>query len=246
MRGILVRIAADSVYGRWHCPVDPRSNRFVYVPIWDKKEKRYRPGLARSFQELAPALKRFNLACNLSSADAVRLPEHLGKRWMHLDPDFKYLTYGDQGEKRASEIRCLLPGDFLAFYSGLRPVRPCKHKLVYALVGLFVVDKIKYAVDLPRKHWHRNAHTRWTVTSPDDIVVFAKPGVSGRLERCIPIAELRKKAYRVRKDLLQAWGGLSVRNGYLQRSAVPPTFREANRFYRWFRKQGVPLTARND
>lgn len=224
MRGVLVRVAADSVYGRWHSPVDHETNEFVYVPIWDGKGKRYRRGLARSFREIVPELKRFNSACKLWPEDCVKLPVHLRERWMHLDPDFEHLTYGDRGDKRGAGMRCLLPGDFLAFYAGLKPVRPCAHKLVYALVGLFVVDKIRYAVDLSRQEWRRNAHTRWADTSPDDIVVFARPGVSGRLARCIPVGEWRGGAYRVRRNLLRSWGGLSVANGYLQRSARPPQF----------------------
>jgi hypothetical protein len=66
------------------------------------------------------------------------------------------------------------------------------------------------------------------------------------LERCIPIGEWRDRAYRVRKDLLEAWGGLSVKNGYVQRSAVPPVFDNAKRFYDWFKRQSVQLVNRNN
>jgi len=70
--------------------------------------------------------------------------------------------------------------------------------------------------------------------------------VSGRLERCIPIGDYRERAYRVRPTLLTAWGGLSVNNGYLQRSARLPEFSQADRFYDWFLAQKVALLPRNN
>jgi hypothetical protein len=41
-------------------------------------------------------------------------------------------------------------------------------------------------------------------------------------------------------------GGLTVDNGYIQRSAVPPLFRNAERFYHWFQKQKVTLMNTNN
>lgn len=64
-----------------------------------------------------------------------------------------------------------------------------------------------------------------------DVVVRARRKVSGRLERCIAIGDYRARAYRVWPKLLEAWGGLSVNNGYLQRSARLPEFSQAGRFY---------------
>ena len=108
-------------------------------------------------------------------------------------------------------------GDLLVvFYSGLRPICPMKDRLIYALVGLYVVRDVVPAPNVPGNLRHENAHTRKKKIGKHDIVVRAKPGVSGRLERCIPIGEWRDRAYRVRKDLLKAWGGLTVRDGYIQ------------------------------
>jgi len=113
-------------------------------------------------------------------------------------------------------------------------------------VGLYVVDEVVRAHDVPVSRRHENAHTRWTNTSENDIVVRAKPKLSGRLEHCIPIGEWRDRAYRVRKDLLWSWDGLSVKNGYLQRSAIPPSFLDAETFYSWFLSQGIRLAQRNN
>ena len=79
-----------------------------------------------------------------------------------------------------------------------------------------------------------------------DIVVRAKPGLSGRFDRCVPIGEWRDRAYRVRQDVLKGWGGLSVKDGFIQRSAVPPALNRPNQFLDWLQKQGVQLIQKNN
>jgi hypothetical protein len=165
---------------------------------------------------------------------------------MHLDPDFEHLTYGDQGE-RARQIRKKMnPGDLIAFYAGLRPV-DARGSLIYALVGLFVVDQLLLARDLAKTSLDANAHTR-RLLSPDaeDIVVVAKPGQSGRLRHYLPIGEYRDRAYRVTHSVLAEWGGLSVKDGYLQRSARLPEFSDAPRFLKWFFSQSVGMMQANN
>ena len=117
----------------------------------------------------------------------------------------------------------------------------------YAIIGVLVVDTIVPASAVTSSRLHENAHTRRSPShSGHDIVVRAKPGVSGRCERAIPIGHFASRAYRVLPDILTAWGGLSVRDGYLQRSARLPEFLDASKFYAWFLAQGVPLVARNN
>jgi hypothetical protein len=99
---------------------------------------------------------------------------------------------------------------------------------------------------IPAGRWYENAHVRRARRGDTDIVVRAKPGASGRFDRCVAIGEWRTGAYRVRPDVLDAWGGLSVRDGYIQRSAVPPKFMQPQRFLGWLRKQGVELVQRNN
>ena len=74
----------------------------------------------------------------------------------------------------------------------------------------------------------------------------AKAGASGRLNHCISIGERREGAYRVRREILDAWGGLDVKNGYIQRSARLPAFLDASRFYGWFLTQKPVLIAQNN
>jgi len=239
-KGILLRVGVDSTYGRWNAPVDAESGRFVYVPI---PEDPSRVRIRRPYTELSDTLRRFG----------VRLPDHLGSKAMHLDPDFEYLTYGDVA-KRAQRIARLGFGDLIVFYAGLRDVRP-RPELVYGIIGLFVIDRIAMAKDIPKSQQHMNAHTRRILREDaSDLILFGLPGESGRTDRCIPIGSLRasvenpngRRMYRVDKELLEAWGGLSVRDGYIQRSAVPPFFNDADRFLRWFHSQNPALISANN
>ncbi|HEY2827880.1 MAG TPA: hypothetical protein VGJ04_09795 [Pirellulales bacterium] len=137
-------------------------------------------------------------------------------------------------------------GDLVVFYAGLRPVHRCEHKLIYALVGMYVVQKVAEVANIPSERWHENAHVRKVKRGESDIVIFAKPEVSGRFDRCVPIGEWRTGAYRVRQDVLDAWGGMSVKDGFIQRSAVPPRLENPRKFLRWLELQNVQLVRRNN
>ena len=108
-----------------------------------------------------------------------------------------------------------------------------------------MVEEIVPAKSVPKSRWAENAHTR-RVSGDGDIVVRAKPNVSGRLRRCIPIGELRNRACLVRNDLMNAWGGLDIKDGYIQRSVRLPVFRNTAMFYRWFLAQKPELVAENN
>lgn len=214
----------------------------MFVPIPDGAKKEYAPGKVRTFGEIIAPLAEFAAKCDVSG---LRCPETLRQRSMHLDPDFDHLTYGDNGTRRGAGIATLRSNDLLVFYAGLRSIiHP--NELVYALVGLFVIDEVIRATTVPPERQHENAHTRWAIISENDIVVRGRHALSGRFDRCIPIGEWRDKAYRVCRPIEEAWGGLTVKNGYIQRSAVPPAFLSAERFYDWFQQQGITLIERNN
>src|SRR5690242_18502588 len=141
MNGILVRVGVDQAYGHWNAPVDPVSRKFVYIPIPEKVGTPFKPGLNRSFREILPALGRF--AAEVICHSCVP-PPGLLRRSMHLDPDFEWLTYGDNGDKRGAGIKRLGSADLVAFYAGLRSIQNTE-RLVYALVGLYVVEEIVLA-----------------------------------------------------------------------------------------------------
>ncbi|MBA3543406.1 MAG: hypothetical protein H0T83_03065, partial [Chthoniobacterales bacterium] len=152
LKGLLVRVAADQSEGGgyWNGPADSQTCQFVYVAI--PETFRRRRGLNKPYS---------GLSRSLASLGAT-LPPHLVAHDMHLDPEFDHLTYGDRGDgdSRGAQIqRKLRPGDLLVFYSGLSDVHP-NPRLIYAIVGLYVIDSIIKAVSVPRSRWHENAHTR--------------------------------------------------------------------------------------
>jgi hypothetical protein len=246
MNGLLVRIGVDHSYGKWNAPVDPVSGRFIYLPIPENAGTGFHPDLERRYEEFVPSLKSFCTDHRRCLHNDLRFPAQLLDCSVHLDPDFRHLTYGDDGARRGTAMKDMAHGDFLAFYAGLRPISPCEHKLVYALIGLYLVDTVIPVASVPQDRWHQNAHTRKSKRGATDIVVTAQRGRSGRLEGCLPIGEWRNGAYRVTQEMLDAWGGLSVKDGYIQRSIVPPRFTDPARFLAWFEHQRGVLVERNN
>lgn len=233
MNGLLVRVGIDSTDGGWIAPMRLATEQFAYITITETKP--LREGMARCYDEFAPVAQRFGKS----------LPPGLPGTLTHLDPDFDRLTYGDHGLRGKRIALLLTAGDLLAFFAALRPVDGPVRPLVYALVGLYVIEEIVPARSVPPARWAENAHTRCE-PGEGDIVVRARPGVSGRLRRCIPIGELRGGVYRVRHDLLDAWGGLDVQDGYIHRNVRRPAFHDATAFYRWFLAQKPELVAENN
>src|SRR5207245_8445631 len=95
------------------------------------------------------------------------------------------LTYGDQ-RRRAIQISAKLSAnDLMVFYASLRDVS--KGILVYALIGMLAVERIKKAKDVPSDEWPLNAHTRRVLSEDStDIIVVGQIKMSGRFSRCIP------------------------------------------------------------
>lgn len=240
MNGLLVRVGIDHSYGRWNGPVNPESGQFVYVPIPENFP--VKSGLGRSYREVLPFLQNFYSDLNLN----FNFPLRLMDKYMHLDPDFQELTYGDVDGPRGRKIANLTYGDLIAFYAGLRPVRGHMDSLVYALIGLYIVEEVVSVNAFPENRYKENAHTRRNIIKESDIVVRGMETNSGRLKKCIPIGEWRDRAYRVKEDLIEKWGGLSVKDGYIQRSGVPPSFLNPEKFYRWFLGQEVKLVQENN
>ncbi len=244
MRAYLIRIGVDQAYGGWNAPMNPETNEFVYVPIPESRPMRTE--LATPYAVVQASLVKFEGMHAGAPRAYLRLPVKLASANMHLDPDFEHLTYGDSGTRRGKGLTDLGPGDIIVFYSGLKPVAPSEHRLVYALVGFYQVAESLRVQSVPASRWSENAHTRCTDREDKDVVVRAVPGSSGRLKKCIPIGEFRDRAYRVDRGILAEWGGLSCRNGYLQRSAVLPTLLDPRRFMKWFESQSPELISSNN
>jgi hypothetical protein len=182
MKGLLVRVGIDLTDGCWIAPMRRSSGHFAYVTITEIRP--LREGMIRCYDEFIPAVARF---AEQLSAPLLGMPTH-------LDPDFEQLTYGDKGQRGKPIGSLLTEGDLLAFFSALRPINRPPRPLVYALIGLYVVGEIVTAKSVPELRWGENAHTRRS-PGEDDIILRAKPRVSGRLTRCIPIGEFRRGPY---------------------------------------------------
>lgn len=242
-KGILIRIGIDATAGAWNCPIDPDTREFVYIPIPEKASTQFQVGMRRPYAETAPSLTAFCNARVVQNGAGV-LPGALANRCMHLDPDFEHLTYGDLGSARGKRLRELREDDLIVFYAGLRPCRG-PNTLVYALVGMFLVDHVAPIGDVDPALWCCNAHTRKLNHGASDVIVWAKPQRSGRFAAAIPFGDYRDSAYRIREDVLEAWGGISAKNGFIQRSGVLPWIGDADACLHWINSQGVKLEQRN-
>ena len=241
MKGILLRVGIDKSAGHMNAPFDPESGQFVYLPIPERHP--FKDGLEVRYDQFEEPLRALSERAELRKS--TELPSHLKGAGCHLDPDFSHLTYGDQGN-RGRIIKKLEKGDFIAFFASLRPLRSCRESLCYGLIGIFTVDRVCRVRDMPMQDFHRNAHTRRLSPNPKDIIVFGDPKSSGRFDRCIPIGARRNAAYRVTEECLDSWGGLEVKDGYIQRSVNPPFFTQPRTFREWLDCQAPTLRHSNN
>lgn len=143
----------------------------VYVPIPERKGTSFHPGLERRYGEVLPALQCFCREHDCDLYRDLRFSQKLLEHPMHLDPDFKCLTYGDEGGRRGAGMVNMVEGDLLVFYGGLRPVHRCEQKLIYALMGMYVVQEVVAAANVPPQQWYENAHVRKAKPGETDIVI---------------------------------------------------------------------------
>lgn len=239
-KGLLMRVGIDQTFGQFNAPINPETYDYLYMPIPEDRHE-FKQGMETSYADIVP---HFNAWAVRNQFDE-EFPAHLRKRNCHLDPDFECLTYGDQGSGRGNRVRQLVRGDFVAFFASFKPIRPCSHKLIYALFGLMVVEKVVKVAALSKEELSRNAHSRVAEVNQEHLVVIAQPEQSGRFEKAIPIGEYRNGAYRVAEAVSAEWGGLTVRDGFIQRSVCPPWFTNASKFAEWMRAKQVALIHNN-
>lgn len=245
---LLVRVGIDTTQVNWNSPVNTKTGDFVYIPIIEEK-KNIKLNYVYPFNHFIADLKKFSLRNGLIGKDEIRLPDELKDKYTHLDPDFNFLTYGDNSKQRGKELREEFgKGDCIVFYSGMKPIKEEEYEypLFYAIIGFYEIERITTAGELNEYDRIINAHTRRNEIIKEDVIVIANPEKSGRLERCIEIGEYREKSYRIKKDLLEKWGGITNNNGYIQRSAYPPKFKEPDKFLDWFYSQDIRLVNQNN
>ncbi len=235
MKGCLVRVGIDQTCGGFNSPVDIDSGDYLYIPI-PQGETECRAGLETPYGTVRPYLE----AWNARHGTTVSLPEELFSGNMHLDPDFESLTYGDQRTGRGVNLSKLDKGDFLAFYASFRDIN--ENKLIYAIFGIYFIKELLSVSDIKKINdemiFSSNAHLRLLSPRESDIIFFAEDQRSGRFSKIIPIGGKSNDGfYRVEQDILEEWGGINVKDGYIQRSVNPPFFTDAEKFIYWLYKK---------
>jgi hypothetical protein len=239
-KGLLMRVGIDQTFGGYNAPINPNTNDYMYLPI-PQEEDDFKSGMRTSYDDLSPYFVSW---CQRNGAK-IKFPPNLNNKGCHLDPDFDFSTYGDQATGRGLRVEHIKEGDFLAFFASFKPITKCDLKLIYALYGIMIVDRVLKVADVPENELHKNAHTRVTHMNKDHWVVIANPSLSGRFSRAIPIGEFRNGSYRVKKEILDAWGDIGVKDGFIQRSVCPPWFTDPERFLKWLEFQQVKLINSN-
>ncbi|MFA4956781.1 MAG: hypothetical protein WC556_07380 [Candidatus Methanoperedens sp.] len=242
MRGLLVRVGIDQTYGGWNAPCHA-DGAFCYIPMQPQNPELFDQGFKTTYDEFEQAYQHFTGA------------EHPFPNWLHqapchLDPDFRFLTYGDR-EQRAKRILSFFKGsldNFIVFYASFAPMGRDQEPLVYAIMGFYRFQNVSRANQVPFDRRNLNAHTRLaSYQRGDDIVIFADQNSSGRLKLLIPIGEqLANKHYYVQEKLFKAWGGISSRNGWIQRSVYLPHFCDPEKFMQWFDTQNPEFVHENN
>ncbi len=231
MKGCLVRVGIDQTCGGLNSPIESNSGDYLYIPI-PQGESECIEGLETPYRMIREHLD----AWNKKHGANVSLPEDLWSGNMHLDPDFDYLSYGDQSTGRGVNLSKLGIGDFIAFYASFRDIN--KNILIYSLFGIYYIKEIKKVSDFSNKdnkeQLSSNAHLRLLSPRESDIIFFADEQRSGRFSKAIRIGGIKDDGiYRVDTEILDAWGDIDVKNGYIQRSVNPPFFTDPERFISW-------------
>jgi hypothetical protein len=258
---MLVRVGADSTDagGRWHSPANAASRTFTYVPINEDRPELLSEPL-RQYQK-----RYIDHAGMVESLRAIgeQLPPELENKVTHLDPDYSNLTYGDCGTRAACIRRSKLgTGDIVVFYSALRPTDVPRQAggLIYGLTGMLTLAcaPMAYEEFISMRGRDHNAHTRrerWSDKNDQrhDLVIVGDPTASGRFSKYVEIGSHRphfvrngKRVYRISRELItDHFGETCSSDGYLERSAYLPTFREPNRFKAWLDAQDLQLIQSN-
>ena len=239
-KGLLMRVGIDQTFGGYNAPINPITGDYMYLPI-PQGEGVFKSGMRTSYDDFLPYFESW---CHKNGAE-IEFPKNQISKDCHLDPDFYFSTYGDQATGRGLRVGGIKEGDFIAFFASFKPITKCNYNLIYALYGIMFVDKVLRVADVPEIKLHMNAHTRVKNSNKDHLVVFANPSLSGRFSRAIQIGEFRNGSYRVKKEILDEWGDIGVKDGFIQRSVCPPWFTKPEQFLKWLESKKVKLINSN-
>ena len=242
-KGLLVRVGIDQTYGRWNAPCR-EDGSFCYIPMRPLEQENFDKGFETTYD-------KFEQDYQLFAGQESKFPNRLQQKTCHLDPDYRFTTYGDAGKmgnlatwRRTKRIKDFFDGssdNFIVFYASFKPMGGNQKELVYAIMGFYHFQKVYSANQVPFDRRDENAHTRladYQLGTNESIVIFADKNKSGRLKYLINIGEkCKNKQYYVQEKLLNEWGGISSKKGWIQRCVHPPHFCKPEKFLEWFYAQ---------
>ncbi len=241
MKGLLVRVGIDQAYGQWNAPCR-EDGSFCYIPMRPQREEKFDQGFKTTYADFAQDYQLF-------AGSESHFPKKLDE-YCHLDPDFRFSTYGDIKSTRGKKIKNYFDRsteNFIAFYASFRPLGRAQEPLVYAIIGFYCFQNVSLAREVPPDRRNQNAHTRlvdYQRRDNEDIVIFADKNKSGRLKSLIEIGEYKNRQYYLQKTLSDMWGGIKSKNRWIQRGVTE--FCDPDKFYQWFRAQNPDLVNENN
>ena len=217
MEAMLLRVGIDKGTDGALAPIFDDGS-FEYIPISEtdpnsKENRTYRNTIGRSGKPLS-----------------TYLPERIGNRKIHFDPEFETFTYGDPTSKRRNLLK-LKKGDLLVFYAGLTPFKTQRYKEALYIIGYFTIEKILDFSQLTEveikkycKIYSNNAHLKRSYIPRNLVIVVGDRNKSKLLEKAILISQTKYdksgRPYQAISKEMEI--SLGIR-GSIQRS-IPPRF----------------------
>lgn len=217
MKALLLRIGIDKGTDGTLGPIF-HDGSFEYIPISEgdpdsHEDRTYKNTIGRTGKPLS-----------------AYLPERIGNRTMHFDPEFETFTYGDPTPKRKYLLK-LSKGDLLVFYAGLAPFDNKKHRTALYIIGYFTVNRVidfnhisKEEIKECYQYYSNNAHLKRSWDTRNLVIIIGNKKKSRLLDRAILLSETRYdkngRPYQAVSSKMERLLGIS---GSIQRS-IPPRF----------------------
>ena len=123
MKALLLHIGADST-NLGHSSPEFEDGTFTFLPIPEKAQQ----CVTKFYQDLGLA---------------QYVSENYRYKKVHIDPDFRFFTYGEpKGSMRSRQVLKLLPGDMIIFVASLAWNGRLRENMRKAIVGYFQVQAI--------------------------------------------------------------------------------------------------------
>lgn len=196
MKAILLKVGIDLKDG-------------ALSPVWSDLSYSYLPAYYKEPTERKE--KRTYKSLDLDHL----VPQKIGRKKVHLDPEFDTFTYGDTGSRIRNALLKLGKGDLLVFYFSGKWVADENETGCY----IFAYFNVKYVVDWNNlsdsdvkkfeEKLKNNAHLR-SSKSMKDLVVVKGNSKSRHFNKCIPITEKNEDSknppYKTSRDIQEFLG----------------------------------------